>query len=78
MKQISLIAGGLAGFLSLIWATVTMNFFESLGLALIVGTAIEWLVAFFTKKDLAITTDDLKQQALRISQTLRELQGEDK
>ena len=78
MKQISLIAGVLAGFLSLIWATVTMNFFESLGLALIVGTAIEWLVAFFTKKDLAITTDDLKQQALRISQTLRELQGEDK
>jgi len=55
-----------------------MNFSESFGLSLIVGTAVEWLVAFFTKKDLAITTEDLKQQAMRISQTLRELQGENK
>ena len=55
-----------------------MNISESFGLGIIVGTAVEWLVAFFTKKDLAITTEDLKQQALRISQTLRELQEEKK
>ena len=78
MRHISIIAGAVVGFISLIWATTTMNISQSFGLSLIVGTAVEWLVAFFTKKDIAITTEDLKQQALRISQTLRELQGEDK
>ena len=78
MKQISLIVGALTGFLSFVWATTTMNISESFGLGIIVGTAVEWLVAFFTKKDLAITTEDLKQQALRISQSLRELQEENK
>lgn|GEM_PF-5851394 len=78
MRHISIIAGAVVGFISLIWAATSMNFSESFGLSLIVGTAVEWLVAFFTKKDLAITTEDLKQQAMRISQTLRELQGENK
>ena len=55
-----------------------MLFSESLGLGLIVGTAAEWIFAFFTKKDLAITTEDLKQQALQISKALRELQGDEK
>ena len=54
-----------------------MVFSESVGLGFIVGTATEWLIAFFTKKDLAITTEDLKQQALQISKTLRELQGDE-
>jgi len=78
VRHISIIAGAVVGFISLIWAATSMNFSESFGLSLIVGTAVEWLVAFFTKKDLAITTEDLKQQAMRISQTLRELQGENK
>ena len=78
MKHLSILIGFIAGLFSLIWATSTMVFAESLGLGLIVGTAVEWLFAFFTKKDLAITTDDLKQQALKISRTLRELQGDEK
>ena len=78
MKHISILIGSLVGLFSFIWATTSMVFSESLGLGLIVGTAAEWLFAFFTKKDLAITTEDLKNQALRISKTLRELQGDEK
>ena len=65
MKHLSILIGSIAGLFSFIWATSTMLFSESLGLGLIVGTAAEWIFAFFTKKDLAITTEDLKQQALQ-------------
>ena len=78
MKHLSILIGSIAGLFSFIWATSTMLFSESLGLGLIVGTAAEWIFAFFTKKDLAITTEDLKQQALQISKALRELQGDEK
>lgn len=78
MKHLSILIGFIAGLLSLIWATSTMAFSESVGVGLVVGTAVEWLFAFFTKKDLAITTEDLKHQALQISKTLRELQGDKK
>ncbi len=76
MKYLSIGLGIFAGLLSFAWATSSMVFSESVGLGFIVGTATEWLIAFFTKKDLAITTEDLKQQALQISKTLRELQGD--
>ena len=77
MKHVSLIVGALIGFLSFVWATTTMNISESFGLGIIVGTAVEWLVAFY-KERFSNNNRGSKEQALRISQTLRELQEENK
>lgn len=75
MKSPSIIAGVLTGFVFLTWKLITSGeFAEALGLGLLTGVAVEWLVAFYTQKDLEISKNDLYARSLAISEQLRDME----
>lgn len=75
MKSPSIIAGVLTGFVFLTWKLIASgDFTEALGIGLLTGTAVEWIMAFYTKKDLEISQNDLYERSLMISKTLRDME----
>ena len=74
MSSTSIIAGVVTGMVFLIWKFATSGgFYEALGLGLLTGVAVEWLIAFYTQKDIDISKNDLYERSLAISEKLREM-----
>ncbi|MBT93224.1 MAG: hypothetical protein CMA60_00150 [Euryarchaeota archaeon] len=74
MRATSVLAGVVVGIVFLVWKITTSgDFSESLGLGLLTGVGVEWLVAFYTQKDLEISKNDLYERSLAISEKLREM-----
>ena len=70
-----LIVGFAVGVVLFFWKLITSGeFSEALGVGLLTGTAVEWIVAFYTRKDLEISQNDLYERSLMISKTLRDME----
>jgi len=70
-----LIVGFVAGMVLFLWKLIASGeFTEALGIGLLTGTAVEWIMAFYTKKDLEISQNDLYERSLMISKTLRDME----
>lgn len=75
MRANSIFAGVAFGMIFLVWELITSgDLFEALGLGLLTGVAVEWLVAFYTQKDLEISKNDLYARSLAISEQLRDME----